>query len=221
MKASERNAQLRGAQCACPGCDRKRKSYGIYCPSHSKRSQFFGSPTQKALFLSKDYFHEYDLVEAMVLANLKHKGIQAGTEFFRSWMVYAVDNLKDVPARDALVALHEAKVDPRSLLIECAALYLFSRWNLRRLPEGKPLTYAYGRLILKKGGELYKRRVNFLNGKPQYNPVRGTTVKATGEYIAKNLTLLFLNIANAVETKVASKEADKQALSQPLTIPLM
>lgn len=221
MRAAERNLQFKGAQCECPGCDRPRKTYGIYCASHSKRSQFFGSPTQKAVSLKADYWHEYDLVEAMVHANIKHKGIQAGIEFFRSWMVYAVDNLKQVPARGALLTLSENKEDPLKLLIECAAIYLFSRWNPRRLPEERPVTYAYGRLILKKGGKLYKKRVHYLSGKTQYNPVKGTDVRTTGEYIAKNLSLLFLNIAEAVEAKEATKEEDKKALSQPLTIPLI
>lgn len=194
-------------QCNARGCTRRRNGYSAHCSYHNRKKWEYGWTEGRRIY-PKEYEHEAERVRVIITNNADHPGIQAGINFFQSWIDAAITGQRVLGA-PYFQRLAEEGITGEDLLIECAGLYLYSRENPTTLPDDLPLTYALGISVLTKSKNT--------RGCSTSAHLKADVRRKVGQTIRERIGLLFLNIASTLEQRRKEAEEKRRSMAQPLT----
>jgi hypothetical protein len=204
---SKANAN-RGRACRVEGCFIGRKAVSPWCNAHSKSADRYGHPLGRAV-RPKEYTIERTLVEQFIAAHADHAGIQSALKWLRKWLD-AANMSEDVPGRAEMQRLHAHAVEPHSILVQAAALFLLARWSPRKLVDDVRLDYSIGIAVIRLAP--LTKRYGTLKGQPRvYSKAPGRVARReVGRRIRLNLAPLLMNISEAIsEAENAKKQFDR------------
>jgi hypothetical protein len=191
--------------CRLSGCSLGRVAFSPFCRSHAARVERYGHPEGRPID-PKEYAFERQSVEKLLATHSEHEGVKSAVQWFQRWLD-AAQRGEDVPGGRDFARLGAHGVSPLSILVEASALFLYSRWNPRKLPDDTRLDFAAGLRVLSLVPR--EKRFGFLNGKPRHycRSIGKVARREVGRRIRLNLAPLLVNIAEAV---TAEQEQAKQ-----------
>ena len=204
-------------KCKLSSCQQRRWRVSGYCLKHDRANKAWGHPCGSNL-KDRDLVDYFDTVSAIIDANLSHhKGIQAGVQFFKLWMMSAANQAgTDHPTvfnTWHLARLHHAGVNPVDLLKVVASVWLYHETNQGRcgIYSDKHCLHVMGHKVLKflpilqkKGGQL------FPTGKER---------KTAGKHIQDSIGVLLVNIAQTAKQQMQREHARLSAMGGYLEVP--
>jgi hypothetical protein len=195
--------------CRLSGCTAGRVGFSPYCRAHAARVERYGHPEGRPID-PKEYAVERKLVEKLITAHADHEGVKSALQWLRKWFD-AAQRGEDVPGGRDVARLAGHGMSPLSALVESSALFLYSWWSPRNLPDDERLDFAIGIRVL----TLVRREKRFgsLKGKPRYfcRRIGKVARRETGRRIRVNLGPLLVNIAETIDAE--RERAGKFALS--------
>lgn len=166
--------------------------------------------------LPREYQGEAETARQFFAKQLEaqHPAVLAAIMFFEKWLQAAREGLT-VPGKNDMCRLSVAGVEPVDLLVESAAVFLFSHQKPSIIPDGRPLAHAIGTAV----AMLTPRGVQefFRNGEREQRAVRvlGPARRAIGTTVLRELGVLFLNMEKGIEAAHVQRAIMAQALHTP------
>jgi hypothetical protein len=201
--------------CRVAGCSRTRYGISPYCRRHHRGNTNHGHPEGRRIE-AKHYTYEKKLVDAFLEKHAAHEGLQSALRWLDRWLHQASVG-EAVPGQREIARLAEHRVTPKAILSEACAVFLFSRWAARRLPDDDRLTFALGTAVLSLMPR--EKRYGYSQGKPFYRcvPLRKVARREIGCRIRNVLLPLLLNVALGIEAEREEQKKDALALHVPFT----
>lgn len=202
-----------GKSCAVSNCGKPRKCLSRYCSAHTWRSQRWGHPSGVPFSPLTNYASELTEVTAFIQQHRNHEGVSSAVKWFGEWLADAAIS-KAVPGQGHLRRLSHHAVEPLKMLCEAAALFLYSCRNPHRLPDDARLSFAIAHNVLSLAPK--DCRMGLVRGRVRtvYKPIAATVKREVGQHIRNVLSLLFLNIVDALQQRAAKKQALTISLSK-------
>lgn len=196
-----RRQRNQAKQCRIEGCHSNRSALSPYCGRHQKAADRWGHPLGHSLGRKHDYPVEHQRASSFIAAHRDHPGIRSALLWIEQWLA-AVTRGEDCEGREDMQRLAEHGVTPLAILTETVALFLFSRWLSRRLPDDDRLTYMIGTRVLTLA-VLGKRYTGYINGRHRQRskPLTKTARRDVGRRLRFTLAPLLANIADAMEAE--------------------
>jgi hypothetical protein len=200
--------------CSASGCPRRRSRVGKYCSRHGQQVHNHGAPNAHRL-LRRHYRQEVKEVAQFLERHAAHGGVQVGLQFLQGWLDSARAGDRSVPAYEDIVRLAISCVSGRDMLVEVAAVWLYSTRNIRALDDGPQLTHALGTAVL----HLAPRAVRavWVQGEQKETPRRigGPSRRVVGQCIRDVLGPLLFNVARTIDRTTLKAEDSRAALRAP------
>ena len=134
--------------------------------------------------------------------NPTHEGVAYALEFFDRWIRRAYQGEAGVPLVKHMSRLCVDGTTPMDLLVNCAALYLYSDYRPDRIRDRRHLTYCIGKGVLRF--------------KPTPAKIKPSEIREAGEIVLKALGVLLANISKAAQERSTKKRETVRAQSAPL-----
>jgi len=192
--------------CKVKRCSRHRQGFSAYCSTHNSARVAYGDPESKRCY-PRDYENETRKVKQLMQQNPDHPGVKRGIAFFHDWLELACTR-GDALAQKHMLRLNDEQITPESLLLECAALWVFSYaypWNL---PTETALTYALGLCVLCKSSNK--------QGVISQRNIPSALRRKVGEYIREKLGVLFMNFYTTIRNGEREAEMARKDMGLPL-----
>lgn len=194
--------------CDVPGCTSKRHRVAKYCYKHWLAYRRWGDPEAKAIH-HREYKTQIDEVARLLDANPEHKGVQLGITFIERWIDSAVTmGAGPCPER---VAKFQGVISPRTLLVELAAVWVYTKDHPEKVKHDTHLRHILGNRILTYGSRV--RELWEPHGSSVAR-VKGKEAREAGRVILVHIGELLKTIHSAVLEKrrvmVEKAEAQKE-----------
>lgn len=198
--------------CSVPGCGSARVRVAAYCGKHEALRRSHGHPKGRDI-KRKEYLNELAQVRELLERNQSHPGVVNALRWLTSWLESASEGGAPV-AYKQMHRLNMRGVTALDVLIEAAALWLYSRRNPSRLPDDARLTSGMIRAIFRLAP--LDRLTCWRSGKTRYDRPTPSEVRDAGQRLRLSLGLLLMNVADHAERRQAQREAERQAAYAPL-----
>jgi hypothetical protein len=156
-------------------------------------------------------------VEAFVDKYLHHPGILLGLEWLRGCLDDAANGVA-LPHGLQWARLQKGGVTARAILVEAAALWLYSNRRDSRLPDDERLTYAIGTAVLHLAPR--NSRTAWVNGRPskRYARVSGKMRRDFGQWLRDELGILFLRMSHSIQMREQQAHDRRKTLGAPFDV---
>jgi hypothetical protein len=156
-------------------------------------------------------------VEAFIDKYLHHPGILLALEWLQGCLDDAANGVA-LPHGLQWARLHRGAVTARSILVEAAALWLYSNRRDSRLADDERLTYAIGTAVLHLAPRT--SRTAWVNGKParRYQRHSGRARGAFGQWLRDELAILFLRMVDAIQMREQQHHDRRRTLGAPFDV---
>ena len=196
--------------CTVKGCTNNRSGIGNYCSSHKSRRTRYGDVHGRSIH-QKDYLNELKDVREFFTKHESHPALASAVYFFQNWMTKAAANDAAV-GQKTMGRLYRDGIEPRVIVEEIVAIWLYSQKYPNSLPDDLRLTYALARNTIRLVG--FSKHTSS-GGNSYINNPNPNELRTVGEYIRHSMARFMLNVQHALK---AEQEADT-ALKENLSIP--
>jgi hypothetical protein len=197
MPLPVRLQENQGRRCAAPSCPNQRHRVGAFCRPHGRLRHLYGHPLGRSI-RPMEHSVETELVEKFIEAHREHPAVKAACVWIEDWMVRSWKQDSSLPAYRAMQRLYDQRVDPMAILKAALAVWLFSAWHPRKLPDDLRLTYAISLAVLR-----HVPRERMTNRRDPSRSYRkhwsGEERIGIGTRIRTNLVPLFINLKDSLE----------------------
>lgn len=207
LKKAEINKTL---SCPVKGCTSKRSGIAKYCSGHQNRKLRYGDVHGRPIY-QKDYLKELKEVREFFIKHESHPALASAVYFFQNWMTKAAANDAAV-GQKTMGRLYRDGIEPRVIVEEIVAIWLYSQKYPNSLPDDLRLTYALARNTIRLVG--FSKHTSS-GGNSYINNPNPNELRTVGEYIRHSMARFMLNVQHALK---AEQEADT-ALRENLSIP--
>jgi hypothetical protein len=213
---SHRRRTNSARQCSAPGCGGFRRGLSGFCARHERRRNIYGSPNGRKI-TRREYAMERHEVEVFIDKYLQHEGIQLALEWLQGCLDDAANGTA-MPHGLQWARLHRGGVTAKPILVEAAALWLYSLRRDSRLPDDERLTYAIGTAVLHLAPRT--SRTAWVNGRPakRYERHSGRARGAFGQWLRDELGILFLRMADAMQMSQQQHHDRRRTLGAPFDV---
>lgn len=199
----------------CRECAKRRAALSPFCSGHLRAVERWGHPRGRSL-RPREYAGERQQAERFLTKHAEHPAIEAALDFLRRWLD-AARRGEAVPGQREAARLAGHGVEPRAVLAEALALYLYSLARPAALPDDARLSFQIGAKAL--GLAPCEKRFSLAGGAGRYRsrPAPKTARRAAGEYLRASLMPLMVNVEAALEAENAARQEYARAIRQPFT----
>lgn len=204
-----------GETCQLPNCSRQRYGVSRWCTYHLRKQMYYGHPL--GLAIPRDlYITELHEVRQLFNDNPDHPALRNLCKWFDQWIEEAAND-QAVCGNWMFKRIHTKRIqgkeglDTLSLLVELAALYVFSQRYPQRLPDDARLTWALSRNLIRLSGMPKTTGKNSVGTKQP--PQRD--LKEGGERIRQTLSAFFANVHSSLIRKAEAAKEYKDNMSLP------
>ena len=212
---ASRIASNTGLPCMGPRCPRTRYGASRYCRKCRHANTTHGSPNGRKI-AKTEYRGDRNAVEQLLAKHGDHEGVRIAERWIAEWIKKAAEARPQTPAQAALIRLFRQAVEPRSILVEAAAVWSFATRNPHSLPDDMRLTMALGTAIahVVPTQFLYEHK-----GCYRYKRVAPTAKRDIGVSIRQTLGLLLVRIAEGVADKERRTQQQRHETTAALGSP--
>lgn len=201
--------------CSAPSCTRRRNRVSAFCKYHERRKQSYGHPQGK-LIKPAEYVIEKAEARTLLERNAEHEGVVNAIAWLDQWLKDSGEGYTTLPGARHFHRLHSHGVTAFDILVEFAALWLYSTRYPRRLPDDARLTYALAVNVFRMIP--LDRIEDWRTGKKRSALPRHGETRDTGQRIRDTLGMLLLNVAEHCERQHELREQQRRAYRAPLSI---
>lgn len=157
-----------------------------------------------------EYAQEKKMVEIFFKDHADHPAVKAAETFIAQWLKAVA--MKDAPAGNAVFArLHHCCIEPRAILTEIMATWLYSSRNEHALPDDQRLTMALARNAARLAGW---NRKQYGKESASVRP-KSADVRLAGDRIRAVLASFYINMKQSLDATVMHQQGLKADLSKP------
>lgn len=214
-KLREANARMAKEPCSIPGCPSNRLGIARYCRRHAARAYAYGHPLGVPI-PQETYQQELKEVRDLFNSHPDHPGLVSVLGFIEDWIEEASKG-EAVTGNYILGRIHVKRVhgreglNPLDLLVEIAAVWVFSQRYPQRLPDDERLTFALSRNLCRLATFQRQRYGNHTS--PKRPPV--IELRGVGERIRQVLGLFLINVVEALKRRCEQAQSFRDSLSIP------
>jgi hypothetical protein len=156
-------------------------------------------------------------VEAFIDKYLHHPGILLALQWLQGCLDDAANGVA-LPHGLQWARLQKGGVTARGILVEAAALWLYSNRRDSRLRDDERLTYAIGTAVLHLAPRT--SHTSWVNGRPakRYQRHSGRARGAFGQWLRDELGILFLRISQEIEMREHQARDRRRTLGAPFDV---
>jgi hypothetical protein len=211
--------RLRHMPCRIEGCTRRRdiSKASSYCRGHAHARRRYGNPKGVRVW-PKQYKAERKAVDRLFATYPDHAGVREACAWIRAWLDASIAGDSRQPGYIHAARLHRWQIEPRDILAEVCALWVYAMRYPRTLPDDERLTFALAVAMLFRAPRDYIKSYSYPSGERRKYRESGYADRlAVGTHLRMHLAPLFCNVAQAIEQQQQQERDARDAYREPFT----